>query len=59
VRLRAVLLTQILAASTVGDGADLGDGGITHAVQLLPATTDEKLVAMKLLVAGGWRRSGS
>jgi hypothetical protein len=54
-----MLLTQILAASTVRDGADLGDGGITPAVQLQPARTDEKLVAMKLLVAGGWRRSGS
>jgi hypothetical protein len=53
----------LLAASTVGDGTDLGDGDTAPTVQLLAAllltaTTDEELVAMKLLVAGSWRRSG-
>jgi hypothetical protein len=32
-----MLLAQLLAASTVGYGADLGEGGAAHAVQLLAA----------------------
>jgi hypothetical protein len=47
----------LLAASTVGDGTDLGDGDAAPTVQLLvalllTAMTDEELVA------GSWRRSG-
>jgi hypothetical protein len=53
-----MLLAQLLAASTVGYGADLGEGGAAHAVQLLAAhllavATDKEaaqLLAAQLLV---------
>jgi hypothetical protein len=54
----SMLLAQLLAASTVGDGADQGEGGAAHAVQLLAAhllaaATDKEatqLLAAQLLV---------